>query len=355
MKWYDTTVRAIIRNEKYMGDLLLGKTVTIDPITHRRVKNHGQADKYYIENHHEAIISREVFEKAQEIMESRGIKNKYKGKPQKTSNKYAFSGIMKCSFCGGTIMRRTHHAGTRHEKYVWQCSKSIRDGRKACPNSKAIDERVLKAAFIEGYSRVTKHNANLVDEFLINLGNALDMTSIENEIGSITKKITKQESISEQLIDLKLNDKIDENTYVKKFNEINKILNELKQRRDDLLKSLSEEQTLSERIKSFKSNLNTEQPMEEFDRLSFESFVENVLIGKMDDTENPHPYVVTFVLKSGLKFEGLAERQYKKKGLKLMEAKMYSSSEIEKPEPYSFYKDTTCGDCGGVRTEKLVV
>ena len=52
-----------------MGDMLQGKTYTVDPISKRRLPNNGEEDKFYVEGHHEAIVSREVFEK------STGIKN----------------------------------------------------------------------------------------------------------------------------------------------------------------------------------------------------------------------------------------------------------------------------------------
>ena len=48
--------RKIIKNEKYKGDLLQGKTFTVDPITHRRLENMGEEQKYFIEKNHEAII-----------------------------------------------------------------------------------------------------------------------------------------------------------------------------------------------------------------------------------------------------------------------------------------------------------
>lgn len=41
----------IIKNEKYIGDILMGKTFTVDPITKRRLANFGESDKYHIENH----------------------------------------------------------------------------------------------------------------------------------------------------------------------------------------------------------------------------------------------------------------------------------------------------------------
>ena len=50
-KWSDTTVLGVIKNEKYIGDILMGKTFTVDPITKRRLANFGESDKYHIENH----------------------------------------------------------------------------------------------------------------------------------------------------------------------------------------------------------------------------------------------------------------------------------------------------------------
>lgn len=61
--WCETTVRKILKNEKYKGDVLQGKTFTIDPISHKRLSNMGEEDKYYISNHHEPIIDEETFEK----------------------------------------------------------------------------------------------------------------------------------------------------------------------------------------------------------------------------------------------------------------------------------------------------
>lgn len=54
--WPDITIRGILKNEKYMGDLLLGKTLTVDPITKQRLDNMGEVEKYYIKDHHEPIV-----------------------------------------------------------------------------------------------------------------------------------------------------------------------------------------------------------------------------------------------------------------------------------------------------------
>ncbi|WP_235332362.1 recombinase family protein [Paenibacillus terrae] len=47
-------------NEKYYGALLQQKTVTVDFLTHKRIKNRGQEQQYLIEDNHEPIVSKEL-------------------------------------------------------------------------------------------------------------------------------------------------------------------------------------------------------------------------------------------------------------------------------------------------------
>ena len=61
-----STITSILENEKYCGDLLLQKYYTEDFLTHKIVKNEGKFPKYYIENNHEPIIPKEIFQRVQE-------------------------------------------------------------------------------------------------------------------------------------------------------------------------------------------------------------------------------------------------------------------------------------------------
>ena len=58
--WTDSGVMGIIKNEKYKGDVLLGKTFTVDPISKRRLAIMGEENQYYIKDHHEAIVPSRV-------------------------------------------------------------------------------------------------------------------------------------------------------------------------------------------------------------------------------------------------------------------------------------------------------
>lgn len=58
-KWNQTTVKKILSNEAYIGDAIFQKTYT-DEYFNRHINN-GEKEMYYIQNHHEAIISKEDF------------------------------------------------------------------------------------------------------------------------------------------------------------------------------------------------------------------------------------------------------------------------------------------------------
>lgn len=67
-RWAYSTVRNILSNEKYCGDVVMQKTVTIDVFSHRSVKNDERLDKFYLPDHHEAIISREMWQRVNDTL-----------------------------------------------------------------------------------------------------------------------------------------------------------------------------------------------------------------------------------------------------------------------------------------------
>lgn len=91
-KWHPSSVMSILKNEKYKGDALLQKTFTKDFLTHQSVVNNGEVPQYYVEGHHEGIVTADQFETVQaEILRREGM--------QKYSGVGLFSSIIKCGEC----------------------------------------------------------------------------------------------------------------------------------------------------------------------------------------------------------------------------------------------------------------
>ena len=107
----EASVRQLIFNEVYAGDIRRQKCYMADPITKTKVKNCGELPQYYMADCHEAIIDRETYAKVQAEMERRaGLVNPT----------YPFTGKIKCGICGQSFTRRK--GTTKGKEYVsWFC------------------------------------------------------------------------------------------------------------------------------------------------------------------------------------------------------------------------------------------
>ncbi|MCB8818367.1 recombinase family protein [Desulfosporosinus shakirovi] len=65
VEWSTSTIDRILSNEKYIGTVLSQKSYVENCLTHKQVKNNGDLPMYLIENNHEAIISKEIFDEVQ--------------------------------------------------------------------------------------------------------------------------------------------------------------------------------------------------------------------------------------------------------------------------------------------------
>ncbi|EJO7641764.1 recombinase family protein [Listeria monocytogenes] len=303
--WAPTTVLGIIKNEKYKGDILLGKTFTVDPISKRRLENMGEEDQFYIRNHHEPIISEEVFDKAHEILNRR---NKNRGKigngntkREKYSRKYAFSCLLECGFCKGTLTRRKWHSGSEYSKVIWQCVTATKKGKKHCPESKGIPEQAIEDAFIESYRILSDDNKDVLDEFLKIMDETLSSSSINKQLTKVDKEIEAIEKKKSKLVDMRLEDIIDSDTYESKFSNMTNKQENLLKERIKLQKTATTEKDVKRRLREFKKTLENNEVLHEFDRHVFESIVEKVIVGGYDEDGNIDPAQLVFVYKTGFK------------------------------------------------------
>lgn len=117
-KWSSSVILRILRNEKYCGDLLQKKTYTPDYLTHEKRYNYGEEEYVRVTNHHTPIISREVFNQVQVILDSRARKIASK---ERESNRYAFSGKILCGRCGRYYIARSRVRNDESLYLVWRC------------------------------------------------------------------------------------------------------------------------------------------------------------------------------------------------------------------------------------------
>jgi len=305
-KWSDTVIRGIIRNVKYKGDLMQGLTFTQDPITKRRLENKGEVDQFYSEGHHEAIVSVEIFDKAQEILNKRGesYKRNHEGKREMYSRKYTFSSMIHCVFCGAVYTRRNWYAGTTHEKRVWQCVVQTKSGKENCPDSKGIPELEIEQAFVEAFRLMCSGHHDIIAEFVQRVESTLNEGSYTRELAKVEKTINSVSVSLDRILDMRLAGRIDDTTYDQKFKEFTEKKSVAQQEQVELSALVKNDTELKKRLADFKKFLESNETMTEFDPAVFESMVEKVIIGEIDELGNKNPYKITFVFKTGYKIGG---------------------------------------------------
>lgn len=137
-KWSGGVIHGMIRNEKYIGDVLFQKTFT-DENFNRHV-NYGERNQYYAKDHHEPIVSHDTFEKANNIIQKNGKEKGIVKNADKYQNRYVLSGKVLCNECGATWKRVKLNG-----YFGFACNTHIKN-KDVC-NMKTIPEDSVKSAF----------------------------------------------------------------------------------------------------------------------------------------------------------------------------------------------------------------
>lgn len=159
-KWYESSIRKMLSNEKYKGDALLQKTYTVDFLSKKRADNNGQVPQYYVEDSHPAIIDKEMWEAVQLEMERRrNFALKYgiqKLEYATTSN--PFAGRVICGSCGKIFGRKVWNSNDEKlRRIIWRCNgKYPSKGEKGC-ESRHIDDAVLYQAFVNVFNMMIEN------------------------------------------------------------------------------------------------------------------------------------------------------------------------------------------------------
>ena len=188
-KWNHQRISDILKNERYKGDAILQKSYTEEFPMKRKI-NRGERDMYYVKNHNPAIVSPEIFDKANNLLASQGRRYCTRQKVRESAlNKKIY-----CRECGTMYKRKS-----AEENICWMCRNREYD-KNACM-SKPISEKEVYAGFVNAYNRLTNNMEYILTPLLRQLNDYKEirlrgMSEIENinrEIASLTEQILVQE------------------------------------------------------------------------------------------------------------------------------------------------------------------
>lgn len=283
-KWYEGTVRSILKNEKYMGCALLQKTYTPDFLTKKAVKNNGEVPQYYVEDSHPAIIDPDQFRLVQDIFAERARDPKHSGAT-------IFSGKIRCGCCGGWYGSKVWHSNDKYRRVVWQCNAKFKDKTRC--KTPHLTEDEIKAAYVKLANRLYADRDFYITE----------LRAILKKLGGVTELEKEKRLLDQQLgIDAKaVNDLIAQNArvaqnqaeYQERYDALVKRYEETDAKRTEVMGRIDKLAIRRRKIERFIHSLE-EQPdaITEFDAGGWAALVSTMTVNSKSD--------ITFQLTSGM-------------------------------------------------------
>lgn len=267
-RWEGHVINGMIRNEKYTGDVILQKTFTDDSFT--RHINRGEKNMYLVTDHHEAIISHEVFEAANAIIEANGKeKGIQKGEP-KYLNRYAFSGKVICGECGGKFKR------VKLARYFgYSCNTHVKD-KNVC-SMRTVPEEPIKGAFVTMMNKLTFGRSKVLVS-LSEMFKAYQSTEVLSRINELDAQIEKNMERRQQILQFFTKGLLDPAVYTEENEALNEEDARLKAEKGSLTTQVSgshdQQESLSKLLKYTARGLT----ITEFDSELFTEHVDHIVI-----------------------------------------------------------------------------
>lgn len=272
-KWQETTVRSILKNEKYKGDAILQKSFTVDFLTKKKKINEGEVPQYYVENSHPAIISSEVFDLVQAEFERRRS-----DRGLRRSNS-CFSGKIICGECGGFYGNKTWHSNSKYRKVIWRCNHKY-DNNEKCKTPHIYEDK-LKELFVKAFNEMIENKGEILRDYK-------EIIEVLGDTSKLEKEKLQLENEAEVLIEL-LKKHVERNAhaalnqeeYESKYNELGNKYEQVKERIEEIEKKIFSQKIKLNNMKDFIERLEEQEGLiTEFDEELWLGTIGKVIINK---------------------------------------------------------------------------
>lgn len=267
-KWTAHTIIGIIRNEKNTGDVIFQKTYTDDSFT--RHVNRGEKDQFYAKNHHEALVSREDYGLANEVLDRNGLEKGITADDSKYQNRYVFTKIIICGECGSTWKRK------KFEGYFgFNCGLHLRD-KDAC-SMKSIREDKVKAAFNTMMNKLTFGREKVLRPYLAGIED-MEKEEFFDELNALENGMEDNLQKRQQIKTLFSKGFIDPAVFAQENDSLVKEYADMNTERNAIIRQISGGDERKESLKELLHYTAKGQMITEFDEELFLKFVDHIIV-----------------------------------------------------------------------------
>lgn len=190
--WCDSTVRRMLSNQMYIGNMVQGKNTTIS-YKIKQCKSVPKSDWIIVENTHAPIIDKETFEKAQSLFH-----RNTRTAPAKTEVDL-FSGFVKCADCHRAMSKKTNrHPYATYQYYRCVTSRKMDSG--ACSSHSIRIDKLERAVLVTIQTMID--TAVEWDDVLAEIRKKADGKSENLTKKSMEKCMAEREKIQKMMLDL---------------------------------------------------------------------------------------------------------------------------------------------------------
>ena len=256
-----TVIKNIIRNPKYKGYFCAHKETTVD--YHDRKRKRFKRDEWIVYKDNETcppIVSEELWDKANEILDARSKKHDQINKNNKY-NKFPFSGLMHCHFDGATFVRGTYQIGkgdrSRRRKF-WACNNYRIHGKKKTEgcNSPVLYYEELVEICKKILNMILVCQDDLISEINDMISDIRTKKDYKKEIKLIDEKLFKTNNEKKELIMMRMRKEIDLKEYNSLKDDLDEKINSLEENKRKLIEEEQNEQSSEKNFEEFKKKIN---------------------------------------------------------------------------------------------------
>ena len=197
--WSATAVSYMIKHREYMGDTVLRKT-TNDDFKNKKARRPTNEEELIIhENTHEPIVSRELWELANEVRNSKGRHRKLAN----GSYTHRLSGLVYCADCGNRMVYRSPEVQNRPDGKVYDADNAFtcrkyRDKYNPCGNMHFIKVSTLEKLILAAIQKVSRHVLDDEDMFIAEM-NMLNAQNMVDQISEAKEELGRLKSRNSEL------------------------------------------------------------------------------------------------------------------------------------------------------------
>ncbi len=276
--WSQNVVRGMLENPSYVGDMVQNKRTSIS-VTMKKFKVNEKKDWIVVPNVHEPIVTREVYEHVNKILESE-VK---KGRGKLKATTHLFTNYVYCADCGKSMWH--HQRGGRRARYI--CGSYGKHGNIACTIHSILEDKL----------------SEMVLEDMRTRSQQLDSSSYEAELEKKTatarkktlarlkwleSQIQKQMILKQNALEKFICDAISKEAYDSFIEKLQEKINQLEQEKAELTKNKQPASEIDR--KNLKKKLDGFLKLNELTREMLSWFVERIEITETKEVRVKYKY-----------------------------------------------------------------